>query len=68
MYFRNDLSVLCPVIFIIDIVGIPDKKAFVANDLRAVWVVINSHFIRNTVVIIPPDVEETFIVWCISAN
>jgi len=38
MYFINAASVLCPVIAIITIVGVPASNSLVAKLLRAVWV------------------------------
>jgi hypothetical protein len=40
----NERSVLCPVIFIIEIAGISAIYKFVAKLLRAVWVEINLNF------------------------
>ena len=38
MYFINSFSVLCPVIFMMAMVGIPARYMFVAPLRRAVWV------------------------------
>ena len=44
IYFIKELSVLCPVIFIIESAGISAKNALVAKERRAVWLVTKFYF------------------------
>lgn len=53
-YCRKDAMERWPVNFITSSAGIPDKTALVANDLRAVWLLTNSHFAYFRTCIFPP--------------
>ena len=61
----NAFSVRWPVIFMREIVGTPDRNAFVAKDLRAVCTVINSHFLWFEATLLPPRVIDFTTTWCI---
>src|SRR5665647_3280353 len=68
IYLLNAFSVLCPLIAIIKLVGVPSKNSFVQNDLRQVCDIIHAYLGLISPVILLPCLSVIFIISSITAS